>query len=233
MQQLARMGVRETIEASAKERWTVKSLLAVSDAIRTVREVLGTKASKEAGAITDRIQENLDAAIKARGGEAPAATSKAEKSEIADEAGKLMAMPADAFNSDIRTRKGGLTGDAYRLGRAVRTPEDLQAIQDGQAKARAEGQTHKQAGDFDKAIAAAMRGQYFREAYEAATGTGSAGDALRKHEPGYQAPAPEGRFDETPGARRKGGEEQTPEFFLPPVSGAVERLAASELGLLP
>lgn len=79
MQQLARMGVRETIEASNKERWTVKSLLALSDAIRTAREVIGTKASKEGGAITDRIQENLEAAIAAKAGEAPAARRKGQE----------------------------------------------------------------------------------------------------------------------------------------------------------
>lgn len=201
MQQLARMGVRETIEASNKERWTVKSLLAVSDAIRTAREVIGTKASKEGGAITDRIQENLDAAIKARGGSAPGATAKGG---VKDETESLLAMPIEDFSKEIKTRNGGLTGDAYRLGAEVKTPEDLQALQSARAKAGEEAQVYKKAMDFNKAIAAQMRAQYYREAYEAATGTESAGFSLRQKDPNFKFPAPEGKFEETPGAKRKG-----------------------------
>lgn len=76
MQQLARMDVRETLDRSTRERWTVKSLLALNDTIRSIRETLGTKASKEGLAILDRVQQNLDAAIVAAGGEQPAARRK-------------------------------------------------------------------------------------------------------------------------------------------------------------
>ena len=62
MQQLARMTVRETLQRSLLERWSVKSLLALNDAIRGIRETLGTKASKEGLAILDKVQENLGAA---------------------------------------------------------------------------------------------------------------------------------------------------------------------------
>jgi hypothetical protein len=80
MQQLARVGVREAIEASTRERWTVKSLLAVGDAIRKARETLGTKASKEGLAILDRIQGNLDGVIAAKtGAPAPAARRKVDE----------------------------------------------------------------------------------------------------------------------------------------------------------
>lgn len=79
MQQLARMDVRETIEASTKERWTVKGLMAVSDAIRTVRQTLGTKASKEQLAILGRVQDNLDAVIAAKSGQEPSARRKTDK----------------------------------------------------------------------------------------------------------------------------------------------------------
>lgn len=76
MQKLARMGVRETIVASTRERWTVKSLLAASDAIRTIRETLGTRSAKEGGAIIDRIQQNIEAALNKTGGETPGAKRK-------------------------------------------------------------------------------------------------------------------------------------------------------------
>lgn len=107
--------------------------------------------------------------------------------KVADEATSLAAMPIADFTKEIRSRKGGLTPDAYRLGQSVETPEDLQAIQDARDSAKQEAEAAKKAGDLNTAIAAATRGQYFREAYEAATGTGSAGKALRRDNPEFKA----------------------------------------------
>lgn len=78
MQQLARMGVREAVEASGREKWTVKGLLLLNEVVGKARETLGTKASKEQRGILDRVQGNLDAAIAAKSGETPGATRKGQ-----------------------------------------------------------------------------------------------------------------------------------------------------------
>lgn len=122
LQKLARMDVRETIEASLKEWWTVKSLLAASDAIRGVRETLGTKASKQGLAIIDRIQGNLDAAIKATGGQQPGATRKQiedDKAEYDRIGAEMQALPNGMDNprfqelwkqrEAVKNRHGGYT----------------------------------------------------------------------------------------------------------------------------
>lgn len=132
---------------------------------------------------------------------APAATPvevPAKTSTIADEAKTLSTTPIDQFTAGIKKAKGGLTGDAYRIGQSVKTPEDLQALQDGQAAAKVESDSAKAKGDLNTAIGAAMRGQYFREAYEAATGTGSAGKALRENYPDYEPPMPPKAESSTP-----------------------------------
>ncbi len=98
MQQLARMPVRETIERSLKERWTVKSLLALQGTVRGIRETLGTKASKEGLAILDKVQGNLDAALSVARGGAPGATRKqyVQRELTKDEARDLN---SEVFNS--------------------------------------------------------------------------------------------------------------------------------------
>lgn len=59
IQQLSKMTPREIAEAVGRERWTVQGLTAVESAIRGIRERLGTKATKEASSILDRVEENL------------------------------------------------------------------------------------------------------------------------------------------------------------------------------
>lgn len=73
MQRLARMDSTETAAAAGAERWGLKSLEVLNDAIRGIRETLGTKASKEGLAILDKVQGNLDAAKAVAAGVAPAA----------------------------------------------------------------------------------------------------------------------------------------------------------------
>jgi hypothetical protein len=72
----------------------------------------------------------------------------------------------------------GITGEAVRLGRTITTAEQLQQLQQFQAQAKTESSQLMQAGDFDGAMAAATKGQFFREAYEVATGTGSMAYAM-------------------------------------------------------
>lgn len=130
---------------------------------------------------------------------------------IKDEAAQLSKMPVADFHAEMKKRPGGLTGDAYRLGQAVKTPEDLKAIQDGQTAAKNDSIAARGSGDLTAAIAASTRGQYFREAYEAATGTGSAGESLRKSNPNYKPPMPPGERDFTPAVRGNSGKIYTAE----------------------
>jgi len=99
-------------------------------------------------------------------------------------------MPLDDFFKMTRAAKGGLTGEAYRVGQSVKTPEELDALKTAQEKSAQDSQAYQKSGEFDKGMIEANRGQFFREAYEAATGTGSAGQALSK-DPAYKPPFPE------------------------------------------
>lgn len=108
---------------------------------------------------------------------------------IADVAG----MNSDEFAQHVRGKQGGLTGQAWRIGQSITTPEelaDLKSRQDAEAEKFKQAKAKK---DFNAMNAAAMKGQFFREAYEAATGTGSAGKSLRESNPDYKPPFPEGK----------------------------------------
>jgi hypothetical protein len=117
MQQLARMPIRETIERALKEWWTVKVMLALNDAIRGIRESLGTQASKEGRSILDKIQENVDAGLAAVQGNAPAATRKGFQAEQGEKhpdeiaGGTIAALEKEAAS----LRATGQTGMADEL----------------------------------------------------------------------------------------------------------------------
>lgn len=99
---------------------------------------------------------------------------------------------------------GGLTGKAHEVGRTAKTPEEVAELKAGAdrmdaeaARLKGELTAAKAKGQDIMPILDAMapigtKKQFFREAYEAATGTGSAGDFLRKRDPNYQPPFPEG-----------------------------------------
>ena len=90
MQQLTRMTPREIADAVGKEKWKLKALTVVETAIRGIRQTLGTKASKEATAILDKIQSNLRPRHRPLPREPnPAALSKKAKEMMMSEADKL------------------------------------------------------------------------------------------------------------------------------------------------
>jgi len=76
--------------------------------------------------------------------------------------------------------KGTLTGTAFELGLGLKNPADLRALMDAQeaaAKTAQASMAEVRAGNFDaldRASADATKAQFFREAVEAATDTGSA-----------------------------------------------------------
>lgn len=84
---------------------------------------------------------------------------------------KVSAMSPSELIAAFPMGENNLTDSAYRLGRSLKKPEELAALQQAQASAKG----------FHK--------QFFNEAYGAATGTGSAGFALSKL-PDYKPPFP-------------------------------------------
>ena len=216
MQQLARMTPREIAEAARKERWTVQGLSVLSGVLRNFREVMGTKASRTGEAIADHILSNLETAQGVVG--APQFAMRKTDVPVQDKLEELKAMPIEDFFREVNANERGLTGAAWELGRSAETVEDVTAMVAARKEASSKVKEAMAQGDFDTAQRYAMQGQFYREAYEAATGTGSAGFHFRKNEPGYKPPVPmeEGAI---PQARRKKPTGQ-PEFFLPPVERA-------------
>ena len=88
-----------------------------------------------------------------------------------DTINKVAAMTPQELSAAFPMGPNNLTASAWRLGQSLTKPEELQALKAAQANAKG------------------FEGQFFREAYEAATGTGSAGYALSK-DPKYQPPFP-------------------------------------------
>lgn len=104
----------------------------------------------------------------------------------------ISSMDLDKFHKMAGRQPGGLTGYAHRFGMAVKTPEEVDALKSNADK---HGQLAEKLmesdkpEDLDKAVAEATRGQFFSEAYGAATGTGSAGESLTKNT-NYTPPFP-------------------------------------------
>lgn len=87
--------------------------------------------------------------------------------------------------------QGGLTGFAWRVGMNVRTAAQVDTLRNEAALAERLSAAALKTRDFDTAITEASKAQLFREAAEAATGTGSAVMELRNR-PDYIPPVPEG-----------------------------------------
>lgn len=88
---------------------------------------------------------------------------------------------------------GGLTNGAWDIGKTLKNASDVQVLRNLAAEASARGQAAMKAGDFTNAMPAVMKAQFFREAYEAATGTGSVKTAAEQGRLGadYKPPFPE------------------------------------------
>jgi hypothetical protein len=81
LQQLARMTPREIAEAPGFSRLGMQSLTVLENAIRGVREAMGTKPSRTALAILDRMEANLDT-VRAAAGAEPGAYRKRAPIEV-------------------------------------------------------------------------------------------------------------------------------------------------------
>lgn len=96
----------------------------------------------------------------------------------------------DEFMTMSRDFSGGYTKFAHDLGRGVKTPAEVEALFSAAKDHQARSKEAQKADDFDAGFLEANLSQLFREAFEAATDSGSAGVTLRK-ETGYKAPFPE------------------------------------------
>lgn len=88
-----------------------------------------------------------------------------------------------AFRALMDRQEGGLTGYAVDLGLSLTERAQLQSLLDQAAAASARSKELMKAGDFDTAMAIVSKAQFFREAHEAATGTGSMGRFLQDSRP--------------------------------------------------
>lgn len=122
---------------------------------------------------------------------------------------KMMDVPPENFQSEL-DKIGGLTRGAWDLGMKLTRREDLPVLQRLAEEASTKGREAMAAKDFDSAMPFIMKGQFFREAYESATGTGSVKTAITNGmmPEGYKPPFPEGET-------AIGGKGETERLFLP------------------
>jgi hypothetical protein len=115
MQRLMNGTTSEIAEAAMRERWTLKSLDALSGMVRNVREMAGSRAAGEGLRLLSQLDDNLKAARSAiTGGQAPAAFDKnAEGAE--KEAARVAEMAPDEFASWAKSTGRGATGAGYDL----------------------------------------------------------------------------------------------------------------------
>lgn len=90
----------------------------------------------------------------------------------------------------FKQNQSRVDNQAYRVGQAAKSPADVAALEQASDAAMAKSKTAKASGDWNTAIEQQTISQHWREAHEAATGTGSAGKTLRDANPGYKAPVP-------------------------------------------
>lgn len=75
---------------------------------------------------------------------------------------------------------GGLTGGAWGFGLSLKEAGDVGVLKTYQEKLSAAAKEAMKNGDFDAAYSLISKSQFFREAWEASTGSGSAGAAFKR-----------------------------------------------------
>jgi hypothetical protein len=88
-QQLMKLTPRVLAEAVGREKWTLKSLAVLESTVRGIRETLGTKASREATAILDKVDQNIKLGKAIASGAMPGAVNKEVQDRSEQEAQKL------------------------------------------------------------------------------------------------------------------------------------------------
>ncbi len=93
---------------------------------------------------------------------------------------ELLSTNSDDWRKVTQSMDGGLTGGAWDLGLGLKDRSDLEVLNRLQSDARKAFDSAVEKSNWEDAQTAATKIQFFREAYEAATGTGSAKMGLEK-----------------------------------------------------
>jgi hypothetical protein len=222
MQQLLRMSPTEIADAVRTQKWSRQSVFFLMNLIRGFRELIGTKAAKAGGEMTERLLDRFEENIGEAGAEANFEVP--EYKPTGDEPFSIRR--AGNVDDDLERLAGLSTADwmkeipntnaAWGLGMSLRTPEQVEALGRQETEVRTRIKELQKEGRTQDAFQELFRAQFLREAREAATGTGSAGFSLRKN-PEYQPPVPMDEAAARPkGIRRK--DDKQKEFLLPNVS---------------
>lgn len=144
---------------------------------------------------------------------------------LTEDVKSIEGMDQNSFAEEM-TKRGSLTPAAYDLGLSVTDLSHLEELKQAGERVKSKGKEAMAKGDFNVAAPELMKGQFFREAYEAATGTGSAGKALREKDPNYQPPFPEGKPKEVISGGKEEKEKARDEGVLnQPPAGVSQALA--------
>lgn len=148
--------------------------------------------------------------------------------ELADRVEKFS---PDEFRSWVDSVKGAFTQEAWRVGQSAPTREfadSLRARYDALSKKSEELVKSLATLPIDQKLAGlndlsamASQAQFFREAHEAATGTASAGKALRQADPNYKPPFP-------PESEQLTAQAQPKRFEDPEFETVVKRISKGE-----
>lgn len=167
----------------ARKGVNVDSLIPVTERLRA-KDIVSVKPRPELGfkaPVTDIV----------RGGFLPAPTEFRQKTlggrTVSEFSDYVLNAPSEEFKNALNNMTGGLTGGAWNLGLGLKEAGDVavlkkfQNLADVQAKeVKAKIIETKDFSLFDQLQDLALKTQFFREAYEAATGTGSAGAAFKR-----------------------------------------------------
>lgn len=139
------------------------------------------------------------------------------------------ASPKDLSDA-VRDFGGSLTSVAYRIGGRTDTPAKLTKIQDLQSKWAAKAKESLRAGNFEESAKASYLSQFYREAYEYATGTASAGAHQVRQMPGYEPPMLDraGRQQVVESLRARGIEVPEVSGFERSIDAAIKALAPDQ-----
>jgi len=172
MQRLMGGSSSEVAEAALRERWTLKSLEALSDMVRNVREGFGTKASGEGVKLLNKLEDNLSAARAAVSGQQqPGAFQKEDTSDAVQQ-----------FEERLKAGQGGnkISTEAGLGAKSISDLEALKSIRETAIEKRDDvmkrlhsATPDKQGALFAEAMKLNSDLQLAREAIEVATDTGS------------------------------------------------------------
>lgn len=184
--------------------------------------------------------EDIAAARKAAEAEG---LSKIDRVEIADKIVNAMFSPAEAvdlakrvenftpseFREWVTTTDNNFTRVAWDVGLAAPDAQFVKELQITHQRL-ANGMQDRimkalKSGQLDDMIAIASQAQFFREAYGAATGTGSPATSLKKLNPDYVAPFPDVRFSPGEKGAARGATKPASAAFVPMSQSEAERIA--------